>query len=177
MFHAARKLSIKGFNTSIRLLKMLRKHFLKFLSFYFCKDKTWLPFILQRFFCLISSALGEIEHRQLSRTLLLWHSWTGGSLNTFKPVLHLDSQSEARDASAACLPSRQNCKAPSDSACFSGPQGLSRSENIRRFRLWGPVGQLQATAMFVYGTILPETKTLPGVTTALQLVLILFFHS
>lgn len=68
-------------------------------------------------------------------------------------------------------------KAPSDSACFSGPQGLSRSENIRGFRLWGPVDELQATAIFVYGTILPETKTLPGVTTALQLVLILFFRS
>lgn len=59
----------------------------------------------------------------------------------------------------ACLQDKI-AKAASDSACSSGPQGHCRGENIRRFRLWGPVNQLQAMAVFVCGTISPESK--PG---------------
>lgn len=47
-----------------------------------------------------------------------------------------------------------------DSVCFSGPEGHCKGENVRGVRLWGPMSQLQATAIFECSTILPETK--PG---------------
>lgn len=78
-------LSARGFNTNIRLLRMLGKLFFKKnLYLNFCKDKTWLPFEF-------SSALGETECRQPSRALPPGHNWTGGILNSCKTVLHIDS--------------------------------------------------------------------------------------